>query len=123
MSDDFLLFRSSRIHYTVWGTGDQLLFAFHGYGESAASFSILGEELDPVLTFVAIDLPFHGRTEWKEGLFLSPADLVACMEEIAVRLAARREKWWLLGYSMGGRVALELLEQAPERIEKMVLLA
>jgi pimeloyl-ACP methyl ester carboxylesterase len=33
------------------------------------------------------------------------------------------EPWWVMGYSMGGRVSLSLLEKAPERIKKLVLVA
>jgi pimeloyl-ACP methyl ester carboxylesterase len=121
--DDFLSFRSSRIHYCCWGAGPKLLFGFHGYGESAASFAFLGEALNPDFTLVAIDLPFHGQTEWKEGLFLDPQQLSGFMREIAARLPGRTRAWGLIGYSMGGRVALQLLENNPEAIEKMVLLA
>ena len=32
-------------------------------------------------------------------------------------------RWWVMGYSMGGRVALSLLEYAPEKIAKLILLA
>lgn len=121
--DDFLPFRSSRIHYCCWGAGPRLLFAFHGYGESASSFGFLGEALGPDFTLVAIDLPFHGQTEWKEGLFFDPEQLFGFMQEIAARLPGRTGAWSLIGYSMGGRVALQLLESNPAAIEKLVLLA
>jgi pimeloyl-ACP methyl ester carboxylesterase len=100
-----------------------LLFAFHGYGESAESFGFLEAALGGDFTIVAIDLPFHGATEWKEGLYLAPEDLLAVMSSIAAGLAGKEDAWWLMGYSMGGRVALQLLELAPSRLRRMVLLA
>jgi pimeloyl-ACP methyl ester carboxylesterase len=129
--EDFLLFRSSRIHYNHWGTGTRLLFGFHGYGESAASFTFLGEALEGApgeapagdYTLIAIDLPFHGETEWKEGLFFDPLWLPAILTEIATRFPGRLADWWLLGYSMGGRIALQLLGDSPSNIQKMLLLA
>lgn len=123
MSEHFLSFRSSRFHYSLWGRGDRILFAFHGYGESAASFGVLEEALAQDFTVVAIDMPFHGETEWNEGLFFAPRDLLGLMEEITAGLPDRGEGWWLLGYSMGGRLALQLIELAPERIRWLVLLA
>jgi pimeloyl-ACP methyl ester carboxylesterase len=121
--DDFVVLKSSRIHYCCWGTGASLLFAFHGYGESAEGFAFLGKAIDNEFTLVAIDLPFHGRTEWKEGHFFDPQQLAALMREIAGRLPGRSAGWRLLGYSMGGRIALRLLEDNPETVEQLVLLA
>ncbi len=113
----------SRIQYSCWGTGPKLLFCFHGYGESAGSFSFMEEVLGRDYTLVAIDLPFHGKTDWKEGLFFDPPDLLTLLEEITTRLPGRKRPWTLLGYSMGGRVALHLLQLAPEKIDNLVLLA
>jgi pimeloyl-ACP methyl ester carboxylesterase len=153
MSDHFILFQSSRVHYSRWGKGDRLLFAFHGYGESAASFGFLEETLGTDFTIVAIDLPFHGETEWRDGFYFSPTALLELLESIAAGLyGSNRETgstagfkggfsstphsqpgihgpypegggWWFLGYSMGGRVALQLLELAPQMIRRLVLLA
>jgi pimeloyl-ACP methyl ester carboxylesterase len=115
--------RNSRIHYRCWGTGPRLVFAFHGYGESSAAFTFLGEALGKDYTLVAIDLPFHGETDWKEGLFFDPLWLPGLLTEIAVGLPERLADWWLLGYSMGGRIALQLLGDSPSNIQKIVLLA
>ncbi|HVS95379.1 MAG TPA: alpha/beta fold hydrolase [Puia sp.] len=123
MSDHFLSFRSSRFHYSLWGTGHRVLFAFHGYGESAASFGFLAAAIGQDFTIVAVDLPFHGQTEWNEGLFFAPADLLKLLQQIAAGLADRSADWWLLGYSMGGRVALELFGLAPGKVRRLVLLA
>lgn len=45
------------------------------------------------------------------------------MMEIARGMSEREEGWWLMGYSMGGRVALQLLELEYARVERLVLLA
>ena len=123
MSEHFITFQQSRFHYSIWGTGERILFAFHGYGESGNTFGFLEDILGRDFTLVAIDLPFHGETEWQERLYLAPADLLTVLEEIALGLPGRSPGWWLLGYSMGGRVALQLLQLAPARIRRTVLLA
>jgi pimeloyl-ACP methyl ester carboxylesterase len=115
--------RNSRIFYRCWGTGPRLVFAFHGYGESSAAFAFLGESIGADFTLVAIDLPFHGETDWKEGLFFDPLWLPGLLTEIAALLPGRLADWWLLGYSMGGRIALQLLGDSPSNVQKMVLLA
>jgi pimeloyl-ACP methyl ester carboxylesterase len=45
------------------------------------------------------------------------------LEEIAAELPGRQQRWWLMGYSMGGRIALQLLDLVASRIERLVLLA
>lgn len=123
MSEHFISFRSSHFHYSRWGEGRRILFAFHGYGESAATFGFLSDALAKDFTLVAIDMPFHGETEWKEGPLFAPQDLLTLLREIAAGLPGGEEEWTLLGYSMGGRVALQLVELAPEKIRWLVLLA
>ncbi len=123
MASFYFDYCSSRIHYQKWGTGKKILLCFHGYGESAASFSFLEPALGKDFTILAPDLPFHGQTEWSEGLFLSPRRLLSLVEEMINRSTTLAEKWTVLGYSMGGRVALQLLELCPEKFEKLLLLA
>jgi pimeloyl-ACP methyl ester carboxylesterase len=123
MHEGFVSIGASRLHYSLWGTGDKLLLCFHGYGESAASFAFLEHRLGADFTILALDLPFHGHTEWNGPLFFDPQRLPALIGEIVATLPLIPDRWWLLGYSMGGRVALDLLEQIPEKIAKLVLLA
>jgi pimeloyl-ACP methyl ester carboxylesterase len=118
----FIPYKSSQLHYYIWGTGPKTLFAFHGYGESAASFGFIGEALDADHTLIAIDLPFHGQTIWKEGLLFTPAQLDEIMNDIVAHHNLQGPRG-LLGYSMGGRIVLQLAENHPESIDKLVLLA
>lgn len=115
----YIPFLRSRIHYLQWGNGSEWLFCFHGYGESAGSFGFLAEPLGKQFTIIAIDMPFHGATEWKEGLLMQPDQLVTIMQTIKPPGAGMH----LFGYSMGGRISLQLLLQVPEEIRKLVLVA
>jgi pimeloyl-ACP methyl ester carboxylesterase len=123
MHTDFLDHGSSRINYSRWGTGNKILLCFHGYGESADSFAFLEDPLGNEFTILAIDLPFHGGTEWKEERVFLPEDLLTILGKITTGLPGAAQQWWLLGYSMGGRVALSLAERLAGKIEKLVLVA
>jgi pimeloyl-ACP methyl ester carboxylesterase len=150
MQTGYYPLKNSRIHYRRWGTGSRLVFAFHGYGESAAAFTFLGEAIGDDFTVVAIDLPFHGQTEWNDGLLFDPRDLLFLLQAIEAALSSPQPApasgdppssltpqpadvpspltpylpgWWLLGYSMGGRIALQLLQDSPQLVDKLVLLA
>lgn len=115
----FIRFRSSRLHYHRFGHGKQWLCCFHGYGEDGAKFHLLEDDLAETHTIIAIDMPFHGNTDWQEPLLLEPADLMTIMQQ----LAPPNTPFQLMGYSMGGRICLRLLELYPESISSLVLVA
>jgi pimeloyl-ACP methyl ester carboxylesterase len=131
MQNRYLIYRESRISYYRWGNGPRLLLCFHGYGESAPGFSFLEDILGDAFTILAIDLPYHGQTDWKEPP-LTPTTLLTIIDEIVShppkgvpppKGSPSPTGWWLMGYSMGGRIALSLLEHAPARIDRLILLA
>ena len=123
MPNAYFSIGDSRIHYSYFGAGRSLLFCFHGYGESAVSFEFLDEALAQEFIIVAIDLPFHGQTEWREARPLEPGELLGALEKLAAGIPGLSAGWSLLGYSMGGRIALQLLELASEKFRQVVLLA
>ena len=123
MQSCFLSYRFSSIHYYKSGNGKQLLFCFHGYSQSALSFEVIEKEIENDFTMIAIDFPFHGKTEWKEGLHFTPADLLEIIENIRKEVGISPSKIHLLGYSMGGRVALGMMPFMKDKIDRLILLA
>ena len=83
-------------------------------------------------TFCSIDLPFHGKTEWNDGMNFTHSDLWQIIGNIISNdkikphphnSVGTNPKLSLIGFSLGGRIALSLYQAIPEKIEKMVLLA
>lgn len=64
-------------------------------------------------------MPFHGNTSWTGALLLEPAVVMGIIN----RIAPPETKIQLMGYSMGGRICLQLLEMYPQKISSVVLLA
>ena len=123
MQADFIAYKSSQVHYSYGGNGQHVLLCLHGYGESESSFHFLEKYLPSQYQLIAIDMPWHGKTQWKEEEAFTVSDLLQITDSV---LAARRlsnAPITLLGYSMGGRMSLSLLQAAPHRIQKMALLA
>jgi len=122
-----ILYKNSVISYFRYGTGEKLVFCFHGYGEDATSFSFLERYDDGEFTFFAIDLPFHGRTEWKERLSFTAEDLQQIINKIPELKKPenenRNKKFTLLGFSLGGRVALSFYQTMPDQFETLILMA
>jgi pimeloyl-ACP methyl ester carboxylesterase len=117
--EGFIAHRSSRFRYRVMGEGPVLTLCFHGFGESADHFKHLSERL-PDHTLVAIDMPFHGRTEWNEPDKLTIDELMGIVAECPP-LAGRT--FGVMGYSMGGKMALTLVQTEPSRVTHLCLVA
>ena len=115
-----LIYKDSKISYRRFGDGDKILLCLHGYGEDAGSFLFLEKILGKEYDFITLDLPFHGSTDWKEGLLCTGDDLMNIIDQI---VGNSSKSFAIIGYSMGGRVALQLLQANPDRIQKLMLIA
>jgi len=92
----------------------------HGFGGSGELWAEVARLLAGSRTVVAVDLPGHGRTP------VPPDDSRWRMEEVAADLAALLDslglgRTHLVGYSMGGRLALHAALNWPERWASLVL--
>lgn len=120
MYHQMLSYKESRISYYRYGNGDIPVLCFHGYGENAGTFAFLEDTLGSRYTFHAIDLPCHGETYWRQGLDFTLDDLSGILSLITLSTKSRPV---LLGFSLGGRVALSLYESQPDSFSRIVLLA
>jgi pimeloyl-ACP methyl ester carboxylesterase len=123
MQTNTLQYRSSKLHYCWFGSGKNMLLCLHGYGESEQSFHFLKKYITDDYTIISIDFPFHGNTQWEEGLLFTTADMLAIISNLRSKHGNESTRFTILGYSMGGRVALQLLQVIPEQIQKVILLA
>src|SRR6218665_4013843 len=115
-----LKYKDNEIHCLRMGEGSKLLIAFHGFGNEAQLFIPLASALATEYTTVSIDLPGHGLTRWQDPYF-GKKDLMAIIQGIKNDFAV--EKFSLLGFSLGGRICLNIAEQQPNGIVRLVLLA
>jgi Predicted hydrolases or acyltransferases (alpha/beta hydrolase superfamily) len=121
MPSFFFTYASSRFHGIREGTGPQLLICLHGFGESAMHFVPLAKYMGSRFTIVGIDLPFHGQTTWQENRPFTPQDLQVLIERILKK--EQQHHFSLLGYSMGGRLALSMVPVMAPRLRHLILLA
>lgn len=96
------------------------VIALHGWRDNAATFEKLGPLL-PALRIVAIDMPGHGLSSWRDadGDYYIWSYL---KEVLAVADALGWARFNLLGHSMGGAIASLLAGLMPERVGKLALL-
>ena len=110
--------------YRTYGHGPVPVLAFHGFGRTGADFHILEGPLGKRCTVYAFDLHFHGQSPaypHRADEPFTPRELAGFFDAFADELGCA--KVTLLGYSLGGRFAMNLLEQMPERIERAFLVA
>jgi 3-oxoadipate enol-lactonase len=108
-----------RIHFDVVGEGAALLL-LPGLGVDVRDVQMLVTALATSQSVVSVDNRGAGRSDTPDepySITVMAADAVAVLDAAGIQRAS------VLGYSMGGRIALELALSAPERVERLVLLA
>lgn len=97
-----------------YGAGP-LLVALHGFTLAGAQFAPLATYLD--CHVLAPDLPGHGDTS------VTPVDLPTTIDAIAAWLTGLPTPVPLVGYSMGGRIAVSLALDHPELVDRLVVIS
>ena len=123
LEQQVITYKNSVISYCRFGQGPATVICFHGFGEDAMVYAFLEKYAGHQYTFYAIDLPFHGKTSWEEGLDFNNADLAQIIDTMLERTPGDLSQLYLLGFSLGGRVALSFYESRAGQTTKLVLLA
>lgn len=120
MKSSFFELSKGKIHCLTFGSGPELLIALHGFSDRARIFAVLEPALSDNYTVVAIDLPFHGQTAWDPDTF-SKSDLLEIIQRILAE--HKKERFSLMGFSFGGRLAQALLPDLVDKMNKLYLLS
>jgi 2-succinyl-6-hydroxy-2,4-cyclohexadiene-1-carboxylate synthase len=96
------------------------LVMLHGFTGSSSSWKGFAENWKAHSVGAAIDIVGHGRTDSPDNLMRY--DIESAAEDLNLLLdQAGIEKTDLLGYSMGGRLAITFAVKYPERVRKLIL--
>lgn len=100
------------------GSGSSVLL-LHGFTGSLETMGTLASALSDSFQVLSVDLPGHGKTRFKSGL--GSLTMLDCARSIVALLDKLNiQRTHLLGYSMGGRLALTLAACFPTRISSLV---
>jgi 2-succinyl-6-hydroxy-2,4-cyclohexadiene-1-carboxylate synthase len=107
--------------YSVWGEADHFPILFlHGFMGDRQEFSSITTALTSQFRCLSLDLPGHGKTivAGNETGYRMPQTaqaIISLLDQLNI------PQCFLVGYSMGGRLALYLMIHFPERFTKVVL--
>jgi pimeloyl-ACP methyl ester carboxylesterase len=104
------------------GNGKKHAIAFHGFGQDSTSFSSFETVFGNSYTIYCIDLPYHGKHHIEKND--QPINKEALRSFFLEFLESERiSEFMNIGFSIGAKLSLALLEFFPEKIEKMILMA
>ncbi len=101
----------------VWGTMEPQLVLIHGGSQNAHTWDTVALALG--LSLVAIDMPGHGRSGWREDGAYTPTNLAEDVA-VAVRELAPKARA-VVGMSLGGLMSIELASNHPELVRNLLL--
>ncbi|MEH2192038.1 MAG: 2-succinyl-6-hydroxy-2,4-cyclohexadiene-1-carboxylate synthase [Nostoc sp.] len=110
-----------KINYCLNINGNKPIIIFlHGFMGNIHEFDEAIKLLAEDFSYLTIDLPGHGKTEVLGGdkyytMEFTTQAIINLLDEFKI------DKCYLIGYSMGGRLALYLTLNFPERFIKVVL--
>lgn len=104
------------LNYQVTGEGEPLII-LHGLFGMLQNWNNPSKTLSQQYQVIAVDLRNHGRSPHCDEVSYSlmAADIIALMDHLNLPSAH------ILGHSMGGKVAMQLALNHPERINKLIV--
>jgi len=106
-----------RLSALRWGTSDPELVLLHGGAQNAHTWDTVALALGRPL--VAIDLPGHGHSDWRDDKAYWPTENALAVATTVRELAPNASM--VVGMSLGGLTALALSRHAPELVRRLVL--
>lgn len=114
-------------HYHEYGSGKKPMLAFHGYGMTGKQFHVLEQSVLQEYHVYGFDHFFHGDSKlsgWTEAQITSgmPKALVKLYIEEWFKQFGR-QRFSVMGYSIGANIALILVEEYADLINDVILMA
>src|SRR6202000_3218215 len=108
---------NGRISALRWGSTEPRVVFFHGGGQNAHTWDTVIVGLG--LPALAVDLPGHGHSGWREDGDYSPQHNAAAVQSVIAELAPEADL--VVGMSLGGLTAIGLGAIAPHLVRELVL--
>jgi pimeloyl-ACP methyl ester carboxylesterase len=101
----------------VWGDAPPEIVLVHGGGQNAHTWDTVALALDRPL--VAMDLPGHGHSDWRDDHDYSPVTSAPAVATAITKLAPDAQL--LVGMSLGGVTAIRVAAENPELVRRLAV--
>ena len=104
------------LNYTKSGQGPDLII-LHGLFGSSSNWRTIANSLAPDFTVYTLDARNHGNSPWSDSMtYLEMADdVIRFLDHYGI------DKAHLLGHSMGGKTAMTVALNHPQRVNRLVI--
>jgi pimeloyl-ACP methyl ester carboxylesterase len=109
-----------KVYYEVYGEGKPLVLLHGAFMTIASNWGQLIPELSKTRKVIAIEMQGHGHTPFSDrklDMATMASDVDGVMNYLKVESAD------IVGYSMGGSIAYQLIIQNPKRVSKLVIIS
>src|SRR5688572_33202048 len=105
-----------KLFFRKFGSGEPLII-LHGLFGTADNWNTLAKKYGEYFTTYTVDLRNHGQSpqsdEWSYSIMAK--DVIEMMKDEGITTS------YLMGHSMGGKVAMMIAGTAPEMISKLII--
>lgn len=115
--------KAFQVAYKTYGKGDETLVVFHGFGHVKEELEFLNQHLSTKFRVIAVDVPGHGESKLAQNQnFVNPISKEQWKEIMVKMLGNENIKvFHLVGYSLGGRMALLTAEMMKSNVKSLTL--
>ncbi len=109
-----------KLYYEVYGTGKPIVLLHGAFNTIDMAFGALIPQLSKTRQVIAAEMQGHGRTADIDRPFSFDAmadDVAAMLKQVGI------ESTDVLGYSMGGEIALQLAIRHPNLVRKLIIVS
>lgn len=103
-----------KLHLTTSGSGPDLVL-LHGWAMNSSIWDLILPQLETNFRVTCVDLPGHGKSDFNGEWTLD--DVVDALANVLPKTCR------VLGWSLGGMLALRLTSKYPKQVERLILLA
>lgn len=116
-----------KVHFHEYGEGKKPMLAFHGYGMTGRQFHVLKQSVLQEYHVYGIDHFFHGESKldnWTETQIIAGMPKAMVKQYVEAWFSQYgRQRFSVMGYSIGANLALKLVEEYADLIDNIVLMA
>ena len=110
------------LQYIRIGNGKKNALAFHGFGQDNSYYEPFEKIFGDEYTIYSFNLPFHGNDNTsKSGIPATKSSLRNFFNDFLKRNGITR--FTNIGFSIGAKISISLLELFPEKNEELILIA